>query len=324
MTWQFSLAGLLVGVLVGMTGMGGGSLMTPLLILVLRVRSEGCGRHRHPPRRRLQVDRRCTPPDARNGSCAARALDAHRIRADVTPRRRARKLARQRTDDAFQHLVGAALVVCGLGYFAKTLVRGSGASDAPFLLVGRDRLAAIAVGASCGFVVGLTSVGSGTFFGLAMLLALPADGAEDRRHRPLPRRGAALGRRCGPSRARERRPPRDGLAPRRLVPGVLIGSNMSIRVPERGAPARVRVDPLPLRSEAVEVPHATVVIAVAVVAALALLAAWSVRRAHPAPRRAGRRVAVRHAPYNRRRAWPASFRRRSCSRSSRRPVRPSP
>ena len=34
MTWQFSLAGLLVGILVGMTGMGGGSLMTPILILV--------------------------------------------------------------------------------------------------------------------------------------------------------------------------------------------------------------------------------------------------------------------------------------------------
>src|SRR5207248_1061838 len=34
MTWQFSLAGLLVGVLVGMTGMGGGSLMTPILIIV--------------------------------------------------------------------------------------------------------------------------------------------------------------------------------------------------------------------------------------------------------------------------------------------------
>ena len=34
MTWQFTLAGLLVGVLVGMTGMGGGSLMTPMLILL--------------------------------------------------------------------------------------------------------------------------------------------------------------------------------------------------------------------------------------------------------------------------------------------------
>ena len=34
MTWQFVIAGLAVGVLVGMTGMGGGSLMTPMLILL--------------------------------------------------------------------------------------------------------------------------------------------------------------------------------------------------------------------------------------------------------------------------------------------------
>src|SRR5262245_39011819 len=34
MTWELSLAGLLIGVLVGMTGMGGGSLMTPILVIV--------------------------------------------------------------------------------------------------------------------------------------------------------------------------------------------------------------------------------------------------------------------------------------------------
>ena len=34
MTWEFAIAGLAVGVLVGMTGMGGGSLMTPMLILL--------------------------------------------------------------------------------------------------------------------------------------------------------------------------------------------------------------------------------------------------------------------------------------------------
>src|ERR671919_50545 len=34
MTWELSLTGLLIGVLVGMTGMGGGSLMTPVLVLV--------------------------------------------------------------------------------------------------------------------------------------------------------------------------------------------------------------------------------------------------------------------------------------------------
>ncbi|TMM13616.1 MAG: hypothetical protein E6F98_05685 [Actinobacteria bacterium] len=35
MTWQFVVAGLAVGVLVGMTGMGGGSLMTPILVFIL-------------------------------------------------------------------------------------------------------------------------------------------------------------------------------------------------------------------------------------------------------------------------------------------------
>src|SRR5919202_641547 len=34
MDWKLSLAGLLIGGLVGLTGMGGGSLMTPLLVIV--------------------------------------------------------------------------------------------------------------------------------------------------------------------------------------------------------------------------------------------------------------------------------------------------
>jgi uncharacterized membrane protein YfcA len=46
-------------------------------------------------------------------------------------------------------------------------------SDAPFLLTPRDRWIAFAIGAVFGFVVGLTSVGSGTFFGLVMVLVYP-------------------------------------------------------------------------------------------------------------------------------------------------------
>ena len=34
MDWKLSLAGLLIGLLVGTTGMGGGSLMTPILVLL--------------------------------------------------------------------------------------------------------------------------------------------------------------------------------------------------------------------------------------------------------------------------------------------------
>src|SRR5258708_19797020 len=34
MTWQFTLAGLLIGSIVGLTGMGGGSLVTPILVIL--------------------------------------------------------------------------------------------------------------------------------------------------------------------------------------------------------------------------------------------------------------------------------------------------
>ncbi len=37
MDWEFVLVGLLTGVLVGMTGMGGGSLMTPILVFVFGI-----------------------------------------------------------------------------------------------------------------------------------------------------------------------------------------------------------------------------------------------------------------------------------------------
>src|SRR3954454_25103465 len=33
MTWQLTLSGFLIGALVGMTGMGGGSLLTPILVI---------------------------------------------------------------------------------------------------------------------------------------------------------------------------------------------------------------------------------------------------------------------------------------------------
>ena len=37
MSWQFVLAGLMIGTLVGLTGMGGGSLMTPVLVIIFGV-----------------------------------------------------------------------------------------------------------------------------------------------------------------------------------------------------------------------------------------------------------------------------------------------
>jgi uncharacterized membrane protein YfcA len=72
------------------------------------------------------------------------------------------------------YAVGAALVAGGLGFAAKAVIRrGIVPSDAPFVLTRRDKVMAIVIGAVFGFVVGLTSVGSGTFFGLVMVLVYP-------------------------------------------------------------------------------------------------------------------------------------------------------
>jgi len=75
---------------------------------------------------------------------------------------------------AESYAIGAALVLGGIGLVLRTIVkRGVQASDAPFLLERRDRILAVAIGAVFGFIVGLTSVGSGTFFGLVMVLVYP-------------------------------------------------------------------------------------------------------------------------------------------------------
>ena len=72
------------------------------------------------------------------------------------------------------YAVGVALIIGGIGLVAKTFIkRGVQPSDAPFLLQRRDRIIAFCLGAVCGFIVGLTSVGSGTFFGLVMVLVFP-------------------------------------------------------------------------------------------------------------------------------------------------------
>jgi uncharacterized membrane protein YfcA len=82
-------------------------------------------------------------------------------------------------ESAGAKVIGAALLLGALGLVAKTFVRrGVQAVDAPFLLTRRDRMIALALGASGGFIVGLTSVGSGTFFALVMLLVFPLTAAK--------------------------------------------------------------------------------------------------------------------------------------------------
>jgi uncharacterized protein len=178
MNWQFTLTGLLIGGIVGLTGMGGGSLMTPILVIVFGFKptyavgtdivhgaifkSFGAIRHR----RLGTVHARLTfwmflgsGPLSLLGVWVSNVI-VHRYG--------------DQAQTIMSYAVGAALVAGGLGFLAKSFItRGIQASDAPFHLTTRDKVIAVLIGAVFGFVVGLTSVGSGTFFGLVMVLVYP-------------------------------------------------------------------------------------------------------------------------------------------------------
>jgi len=178
MTWQFTLTGLLIGVLVGLTGMGGGALLTPILVILFGFKPTyavgtdilhgaifktfGAVRHR----RLGTVHARLTfwmflgsGPMSLLGVFAAGRLE-HAYGSGV--------------QSAEGYAIGAALVLGAIGLIAKTFVkRGVQPNDAPFILRRKDRVRAVAIGAVFGFIVGLTSVGSGTFFGLVMVMVYP-------------------------------------------------------------------------------------------------------------------------------------------------------
>src|SRR2546423_14437126 len=67
-------------------------------------------------------------------------------------------------------ILGGALIVGCVGLAAKTFVQPKKGPDAPFVLTRRDRVAAVLIGAVGGGVGGLTSVGTGGFFGLSLLV----------------------------------------------------------------------------------------------------------------------------------------------------------
>jgi uncharacterized membrane protein YfcA len=179
--------------------------------------------------------------------------------------------------NSLERIVGGALILGGVGWLVKTFVSGHG-DDAPFLLGTRDKVTALAIGASCGFVVGLTSVGSGTFFGLAMLLVYPLTAPKivgtDMFH------AAALLWVAGVSHLLHGDVDTHAMAWLLVgsIPGVLVGSQLSIKVPERAL--RVAFGAVLVLSgiKIVGVPQANVVIAVGLGVFAAVFAVWSVRQ----------------------------------------------
>jgi hypothetical protein len=276
-TWQFTLAGALVGILVGMTGMGGGSLMTPILILLFGFdakvavgtdilhgaifKSFGAARHRM-----LGTVHGHLALWMLLGS-APLSLVGVEIASGFG----------EGTNSTMQKIVGAALILGGLGFAAKTFVRGR-SDDSPFLLTTRDKVVAVAIGAVGGFVVGLTSVGSGTFFGLAMLLVFPLTAPKvvgtDITH------AAALLWVAGIGHLVHGNVNLHAMAWLLVgsIPGVLLGSQMSIKVPEKSLRFSFALVLILSGLKLVGVPHASIIIVVSLAVAAILLAVWVVRQ----------------------------------------------
>ena len=177
MTWQFTLTGLVLGLIVGLTGVGGGSLMTPILIILFGFtptyavgtdifhgaifKTFGAIRHR-----RLSTvhGHLALWLFAGSGPLAIAGVAVSWVLRN--------QIANAQT--ILGYAIGAALIGGGGGFLAKSFVkRGVQPSDAPFIMSRRDKLIALGTGAVFGFIVGLTSVGSGTYFGLVMVLVYP-------------------------------------------------------------------------------------------------------------------------------------------------------
>jgi len=278
-TWQFTLSGFLIGALVGMTGMGGGSLLTPILVIVFGFKptlavgtdilhgaifkSFGAVRHR----RLGTVHARLTfwmflgsGPMSLLGVAVATWLKHNYGGAESVE----------------AYAVGTALVIGGMGLVAKTfLKRGVQPSNAPFILTRRDRLIAVAIGATCGFVVGLTSVGSGTFFGLIMVLVFPLTIPKivgtDIFHAAALLWVAGFGHlAAGNVDLRTM-----GWLLTGSVPGILLTSKLTLTVPDRilrlGLAAVLMLSGLKL----IDFPHADWVIAAGIVVAALALSTWA-------------------------------------------------
>jgi uncharacterized membrane protein YfcA len=281
--WELSVTGLLIGILVGMTGMGGGALMTPILILVFGFKptlavgtdilhgavfkSFGAVQHRVLG----TVHARLTfwmllasAPMSLVGVEVADWLEQHHGGG---------------VESASAKVIGAALILGGLGLLAKTFVpRGAQPDDAPFLLSPRDRVIALMLGATGGFIVGLTSVGSGTFFALVMLAVFPLTAVKivgtDIFH------AAALLWVAGISHLIHGNVDLEAMGWLLLgsIPGIIAGSRVTVRVPERSLRVALATVLAASGIRLLEVPGYGLFVPVVLVLGIALAVVVEIRR----------------------------------------------
>ena len=171
------LFGLGVGVLIGMTGIGGGSLMTPLLILVFGIKpvtaigtdlayaavTKTVGGWKHLRQGTVEVRLSAwmalgSVPAAIGGVAALAAIE---------------HATGQRFDSLLLAVLASAILFTGVVTLARALfLKGLAEREREgFRLETKHKVAAVVIGVLVGFMLGVTSAGSGALIALFLILA---------------------------------------------------------------------------------------------------------------------------------------------------------
>jgi uncharacterized membrane protein YfcA len=287
---RLAIAGFITGLLVGMTGMGGGSLMTPILIFFFNFnpaaaigtdilhgaifKSFGAVRHR-----RLGTVRARLGAWMLLGSAPASLVGVW-MATYLTDR------YGDSVDSVQGQVLGYTLLFGAVAFVVKALTHRGGSAATLGRLSRRDKIVAVAIGIVGGFIVGLTSVGSGTLFALAMLLAYPLAAkyvvGTDIFHAAALLWVAGIGHLVAGNV--------DTAAIGWLlvgsIPGVLIGSQVSVGLPETVLRIALAVCLALSGMKLLDIPYANEIVVVSLGTGLAVLAGWGIslllRRARPA------------------------------------------
>ena len=167
--------GLGIGILVGMTGMGGGSLMTPMLILIFGINpttaigtdifysavTKSVGGQRHLRMKTVNMDlvkwlALGSVPAAVVGVASISVLEQH-----ISP---------ERLDSLVYAVLGGTLLMVGVITLTRALILRNLVDERDrFDVERRHKVAAVLIGATTGFVIGITSAGSGTVIAILLI-----------------------------------------------------------------------------------------------------------------------------------------------------------
>ncbi len=168
------LFGFGVGFLVGLTGMGGGSIMTPLLVLIFGIKpttaigtdiayaavTKTAGSWRH---LKLKTVNLPLVYWLAIGSVPMAVLGVFVL--DILER----KLGDQLDETVFA-ILAACLLVVGAATLLRSMFLAKKIEERDtFEMHTRHKVAAVAIGATTGFIIGLSSAGSGTLIGMMLL-----------------------------------------------------------------------------------------------------------------------------------------------------------